>query len=331
MTHTDLQRASSGAAILNGALATGRGLGRGRADGNDGQAPATCWSLLGLFRLYRWRILLTYGLFNLENLLRLAQPLALGLAVNGLLRSSWCGLAVLVGQHLSYMLVGVLRQAYDTRAFTAIYTDLATRLVLEQQGRKVDVSCVAARSALSRAFVDFFERDVPLVVQALYSVGGALVILFFYDWGLPLLCLGLLVPGFLLNRWYGRRTLLFNGRLHDELEREVEVIGQGRPADVRGHYERVARWRVKLSDCEALNFGVMEVFVLAVLAAALVRTCGNPGVAAGDIFAVFRYVLMFVTALDSVPLLVQQVSRLQDIRWRLQAEGPGLPPALRIE
>ena len=32
------------------------------------------WSLWAIFSTYRWRILFTYSLFNLENLLRLAQP-----------------------------------------------------------------------------------------------------------------------------------------------------------------------------------------------------------------------------------------------------------------
>ena len=43
------------------------------AEGRPGR-----WTLWAIFATYRWRILFTYGLFNLENLLRLAQPLVLG-------------------------------------------------------------------------------------------------------------------------------------------------------------------------------------------------------------------------------------------------------------
>src|SRR5262249_32171560 len=131
------------------------------------------WTLRGLFRTYRWSILFTYGLFNLENLLRLAQPLVLGLAINDLLRSSYLGLGLFVVQHLSFTLISSLRRMYDARTFTRIYTDLATQLVVEQRGQEEPVSSVAARSALSRAFVDFFERDVPVIVRSLYSVVGA--------------------------------------------------------------------------------------------------------------------------------------------------------------
>lgn len=122
----------------------------------------------------------------LENLLRLAQPYVLGWAIDDLLRGSYLGLLALVIQHLSHLVIGICRQVYDIRAFTSIYTDLATRLVLGHRRGGVAVSCVAARSALSREFVSFFERDVPVVVFAVYSVVGSLVMLGLYD--------GLLVP-----------------------------------------------------------------------------------------------------------------------------------------
>jgi hypothetical protein len=156
-----------------------------------------------------------------------------------------------------------------------------------------------------------------MVMGALFAVGGALVMLGLYDWVLVPFCLALLLPACALNWFYGRKTLFLNGRLHDEFEREVEVIGGGRPAEVRGHYGRVAGWRVRLSDWEALNFGAMELFVLGLMVAALVRFCAAADATPGDIFAVFGYVLMFVGGLDVVPVLVQQVSRLRDIGRRM--------------
>jgi ABC-type multidrug transport system fused ATPase/permease subunit len=281
-------------------------------------APTT---LRGLFQTYRRRILVTYALFNLENLLRLAQPLVLGLAIDDLLRASYRGLGLLVAQLLGFLLVGCVRRMYDMRAFTTIYTDLATRLVQRQRGQAVGVSELAARSTLSRAFVDFFERDVPVVMQSLYYIGGALVMLALYDGPLVLLCLGLLVPAAVVNWLYGRRVLALTAGLNDQLEREVSVIGHGRPDEVREHYRRLARWRIRLADSEALSFGTMELFVLAVIAVALFRTCSLGADAAGTILAVLRYVLMFVMGLDGVPYLIQQVSRLRDVGRRLRGQA----------
>ncbi len=139
-----------------------------------------------------------------------------------------------------------------------------------------------------------------------------------FDAGLVVFCLGLIVPAFWLNRYYSRNTFALNRRLHDELEREVHVIEQGDANGVREHYAAAARWRVRLSDAEAINFSLMEFFILGVLLFSLVRFLrGATPRPAGDIFAVFRYVLMFIMGMDTVPRLVQQISRLRDIGFRL--------------
>jgi ABC-type multidrug transport system fused ATPase/permease subunit len=280
-------------------------------------APAAL-TLRSLFFAHKGRMIFTYALFNVENILRLAQPWVLGWAINDLLRSSYAGLMMFVAQHLAHLLISSFRQMYDTRAFTGIYSELATRLIVEQREQRVDVSRVAARSALSREYVEFFEHHIPLIMRAFYSIVGALVMLGFYDWMLVPLCLALVLPAALLNAAYGRKTLELSGRLHDDLEREVGVIERGNPTEVREHFDAIADRRVRLSDAEAINFSLMELFVLGLMVVALVHFCTTDGARAGDIFAVFRYVLMFLMGLDSVPRLVHQLSRLRDIGTRLK-------------
>ena len=276
-------------------------------------------TLVGLFRAHRGSMFITYALFCIENALRLAQPLVLGLAINDLLTASYRGLLVFVGQHLAYMLIGAARQMYDTRVFTSVYAGLATDLISTQRSGDVDTSRVAARSTLSREYVDFFEQSMPMLLQAAFSIAGALLMLGWYSVTLIPLCLMLLLPAALLNAAYGRRTLLLSGRLHDEYEQEVSVIESGDPQQTRRHFDALSHWRVKLSDAEAINFALMELFVLGLIATTLVHFCtsGSVSPATGDIFAVFRYVLLFVVGLDAVPGLVQRFAKLRDISRRL--------------
>ena len=180
------------------------------------------------------------------------------------------------------------------------------------------ISRVAARSSLSREFVEFFENHVPLLIKSLYSVVGAIVILAFYDRVLVPICLELLLPAVVLNRIYSRRTFELNRQMHDQLEHEADVIDHCQEPSVRRHYDAVVSWRVKLSDCEALNFGMMEVFVLGVMVLVMVRTCSSLTTSPGDIFAVLRCVLMLLMGIDGVPKLVQEFGRLLDLTQRFQ-------------
>jgi hypothetical protein len=128
------------------------------------------------------------------------------------------------------------------------------------------------------------------------------------------------IPASVINYVYGRRAFHLNARLNDELEREVEVIGGNQPQEVSAHYRQLARWRIKLSDAGAINFSLTEVFVLGLLALALARFTTLPGVAAGDILAMFQYVWMFIGGLDSAAFLVEQLGRLRDIGRRMRPE-----------
>ncbi|MDA0284732.1 MAG: ABC transporter six-transmembrane domain-containing protein [Planctomycetota bacterium] len=282
--------------------------------------PAAEFSTINLRTLFsqnRIRILATYALFAIENLLRLAQPFALGWAINGLLTGELWGVAVLIVQHVLHLAVGLTRQVYDTRTFSAIYSELATRMIVGQREAGVDISRVTARASLSREFVEFFEQSIPMIMRVGFSVIGSVIMLAWYDWMIVACCLGLLIPAAFLSHFYSERTRRLSRGLHDELEREVDVIGSEDEIEVRNHFDEVARWRVRLSNAEAMNFGLMECFILGAIVAVLFRSCQLPAVQAGDIFAVFRYLMLLLMGLDNLPRLIQQVSRLRDVSSRM--------------
>ena len=274
--------------------------------------------LSALFRTNRRSILATYSLFCFENLLRMIQPFVLGLAIDDLLSQSYRGTGLLALQHLSWLLMGTARQVCDTRVFSAIYADLASRLVTQQRHQDIDISRVIARSSMSRSYVEFFEQHLPLILGAMWSVVGALLMLAVYDWHLVLWCVGLILPTVLLNLSYARQTQILSHDLHDHLEREVGVLRSGSQTAVETYYRSVGACRIHLSDVKAINFSLMELFVLGLMIATLVQYCTLNEVHAGEGFAVFRYVLLFVTGMDSVPKTVAQLSRLKDVHTRIR-------------
>ena len=191
-------------------------------------------------------------------------------------------------------MTGVFRQRYDTRVFLSIYTDLATRTVSEQENMEVSTSQIVARSSLSREFVNFFERDIPATVNSVFGLLGALVLLLFYDaWSASLLPDA---PDTLtiLNRRYSRRTLTLNKRLNNQLEREVTVLTRRMPHRVLGHYRLLAKWRIGLSDAEAMNWGVMELFSIVLSAAVIIRIASLPDIKPGTIYAMLAYLWNFI-------------------------------------
>jgi ABC-type multidrug transport system fused ATPase/permease subunit len=276
-------------------------------------------SALDAIRPFRWRISLTYALTFIEDLLELSYPWATGLAIDGLLDQNFWMAAPIIAAWILRSAIGLARQMYDTRLYTDVYNSIVTDTILRQRAAGIEATSVAARSAMSREFVTFFEKEVPVVVTSLIGVVGSAVILFYYDLVIGAVTAALFIPVYVMNRGYMRRSLLYNEGLNDQLEREVQLIEKVDEGAIRHHFEQVRCWRVKLSDAEAVNWTTIEVLSILVFIIVLVRATYLPNTETGDIFAILVYVWRLMENLDNVPQIVQQLTRLQDIGKRIEA------------
>lgn len=280
--------------------------------------PVKSISALEAVRPFRWRIGLTYTLTLLEDLLELSYPWATGVAIDGLLADDLWRTAPIIVAWTVRSCIGLFRQMYDTRLYTSVYNTIVEDTVLRQRQAGIKASHVAARSAMSRDFVTFFEKDVPVVVGSIIGIVGSAGILFYYDMAIGGLVALLFIPVILVNRVFVRVSLKLNEGLNNQLEQEVQAIDKAEPEPIRHHFEQVKCWRVRLSDAEAYNWTFIEILSILVFVAVLVRATYLE-VETGEIFAILVYVWRLMENLDNVPQIVQQLTRLHDIRKRIEA------------
>ena len=282
--------------------------------------------LRNLMNKHRNQLVLTYLLFSLEMLGGLLRPFFLGMAINDLLKGSYQGLIVLSIVHVITLTVGTLRHMYDTRTYSAIYVSLVTRF-LSRRVYLADVSKLSAHSTLAREFIDFLEFDLVYVIEAAYNLLGSLILLFFYDATVVLMCLAVLVPVVGISYVYGKRMKHLNKLKNDELEQQVDVIGCGDKKKVSNHYNNLRNWQIKISDQEAWNFGFMEILVMIVLGVSLLITYKTSGAAilAGNVVGIFFYVSNFAKGLETIPYTVQRLTSLTDITRRIELQEEDFP------
>jgi ABC-type multidrug transport system fused ATPase/permease subunit len=286
-----------------------------------------------IMKQHRYRLLLTYILFSLEMLGNLLRPLFLGIAVNDLIKGSYQGLIVLSAVHLSWLVIGTIRHRLDTRTYSAIYYSLVTKFLARRYHRS-DVSKLSAHSTLAREFVDFLEFDLAYVMEAVYSILGSLLLLFFYDTSVVLVCLSILLPVTGFSYLYGKRMNKLNRQKNDELEKQVDIISTGNNHLIRRHYDNLRKWQIRISDQEAWNFGIMEIMVMMVIGVSLLITniTTSAGMEAGSLIGIYSYIQRFVSGLDTIPYTVQRLSSLNDItrRIELQEDDLGKPDPILI-
>jgi len=280
-------------------------------------------SILGsLIKEYRLKLFLTYSLFSLEMLGALLRPFFLGLAINDLIKGSYHGLIILSIIHLCWLIIGTIRHMYDTRTFTSIYTSMVTRF-LSKRNQNADVSMLSAHSTLSKELVDFLESDLPFIIEAFYNILGSLVLLYFYESNVVLICFAILLPVGVISYFYGKKMSALTKMKNDELEKQVSVIAFGNKDSINKHYNKLRSLQIKISDKEAWNFGMIEILVLIVIGLSLVVSSKLFGtiLLAGNIIGIYNYILKFVSGLDTIPYTVQRFSLLKDIIKRIDNQS----------
>jgi len=274
----------------------------------------------------RRRIRTCYGLVVAENGFDLLWPFAVGLAIDGLIDDRWAGVAVFVVLSLAHTATGYVRQRYQSRTFNPLSADIAADIVAQQRATGVDTASVSGRTELAAEYVGFLDEDVPVAITAAFTIVGSLIMLFLYDPLLGLAAAAVGLPVFVVNRRLMTRSEGVYRDLNDLAEVEVDVIGRGDRTESRRHFRIVGRRWVRLSDTEAASWGIVEVVAVALWVFTLVRvTTGTVDV--GEVIATIAYVAFYTAGFDEVPGVLQRLTRLRDIKRRLDDPTDPSDPA----
>lgn len=277
------------------------------------------WKMLKhIGQTHRRKLITTFSLVGLDNLLLLVYPVFGGWAINAVMEGNvWQ--AMLYGVVVLLMwIIGAARRAADTRTFTQIYTEIAVPVVLEQRKREVPHSAITARVALSREFVSFFEEHLPIAATSLVSIFGACMMLLILEFWVGVLAVAILALFlWLLPRFAAISENLYF-RLNNRLERDNHLISDGNERQLYRHYGWVAKLRVLISNREALGYLSIGMAMSVLFGFAFIHMTLKGYGSAGHIYSVSTYLWMFAMSLDDVPRLVEQYSNLKDIGQRVE-------------
>lgn len=277
------------------------------------------WKMLKhIGQTHRRKLITTFSLVGLDNLLLLVYPVFGGWAINAVMEGNvWQ--AMLYGVVVLLMwIIGAARRAADTRTFTQIYTEIAVPVVLEQRKREVPHSAITARVALSREFVSFFEEHLPIAATSLVSIFGACMMLLILEFWVGVLAIAILALFlWLLPRFAAISENLYF-RLNNRLERDNHLIRDGNERQLYRHYGWVAKLRVLISNREALGYLTIGMAMSVLFGFAFIHMTLKGYGSAGHIYSVSTYLWMFAMSLDDVPRLVEQYSNLKDIGQRVE-------------
>lgn len=273
-------------------------------------------TLTSIFTRFKWRISFTFSLVVIESLLEILFPLLIGNAINDLLDNKLEGVYYLLGVGGVTLIVGSARRLYDTRIYSTIYEKIAVELVQKEFNKNSSTSKISARSDLMTEFVEFLENSMPAVIDAIIGLVGIVIIIASLNLNVFWACMGLLLLVTLVYVITGELNFRLNTGFNDRLEKQVQAIESKNIALIGNHFKRLMRWNIRLSDLETVNYFVIWIGVIVLLAYTPVTVIESGVVKYGLVFAILMYVFDYIEKLVTMPLFIQQLIRLREISVR---------------
>jgi hypothetical protein len=285
--------------------------------------PNKCLSIGALVAAFWGRVTITWGLTILETAMLAALPLLMGRSIDGLLEGEAAPFLSLLGVMGALLIIAIGRRVYDTRAYGAMRVELGDALAQKWDGALI--SKVNARLDMSRELVDFLEEEAPVVMAASLQVVVAIAVLYSFH-GIFAAAAGCATIVVLLI--YGlsnRRFFKLNRALNQQVEQQVTVLEGGVTSAVRAHLSNLRRQEVRLSDTEAIVYGLIFAVLMAMLSFNLWFAAVKIGATPGQIFAIVTYSYEFLESAVVLPAALQSLTRIAEITARINGPAPAPP------
>jgi len=217
--------------------------------------------------------------------------------------------------------VGAYRRSVDTKIYLKIYTRIATTISRISILKKTSISRTTARVELSQQFISFLEYRLPEIIQNTISIGGAVIALYFFDWIISLTCLLIVLPMYIINRFYMKKVSILQKEYHDTYEEIYDVFSKRDPVHVRNYYNNLAKPQTKISNWGAFNFGFMRLTLLIIFLIVLYVAIELDNFTAGELYSIVAYLWTFVSATEYMPELLENWTSIKDIARRLKEDN----------
>ena len=275
-------------------------------------------SIAALIGVFWRRVSITWGLTIAETAILAALPLLIGHTIDGLLSDSWTPFIWLIGTMGVLLILATGRRVYDTRAYGSMRIEFGAALV--QRARGEPVSAVNARLDMGRELVEFLETEAPLVMAAAIQVVVSIVVLFSFHGILAASAGGATMAALLIYGLSSGRFFRLNRALNGQIEQQVTTLESGIPDAVRSHLSALRRHEVRLSDTEALVYGLIFGLLMAMLGFNLWFAATQNGATPGQIFSIVTYSYEFIESAVLLPAALQSLTRISEITERINSQ-----------
>lgn len=269
-----------------------------------------------------WKsILFSYSLFAINSILMVVYPKVLGESIDHLIAKDYSYIWFLVFTFVAIMFFGYVSKIYDTKVFSKIYRRFASIETNNQIENGVETTKINGRLTLMRYIVQFFERDMLIVLQTIIGLVGAIYFLSLVS----LTIVGFLIITSILilsaTFYYSPKIAKVTSQYNDLSEDQTEVIGTRNLSAINNLLRRGQHLSLKLSGIDAKFSIWIQGIVYGSVTALLTYYVMYNNVSVGSVFSTYRYMFDFCNSLLGIPTIITSYINIKDVIKRLETEN----------
>ncbi|MEM6556545.1 MAG: ABC transporter six-transmembrane domain-containing protein [Pseudomonadota bacterium] len=272
-------------------------------------------SLTTIVRAFWLQVSVTWTLTLLETLILVTLPLLIGRSIDGLLNDTWGPFYWLASAILILLLTSVGRRLYDTRAYGRMRVELG--VAVANKAEMGQVSTTNARLNMSRELIGFLETEAPIVIMALLQVIVSLAVLFSFHGLLAATAGGATLAALIIYGLSSKRFFRLNGDLNAQSEQQVAALESRLKDAIGAHLMALRRHEIRLSDTEAIVYGLIFAVLLSMLGTNLWFAATQLAATPGQIFSIVTYSYEFIESAVMLPAALQSLTRISEITQRI--------------
>lgn len=269
-----------------------------------------------------WKsIMFSYSLFMINSILMVMYPKILGNSIDHLIAKDYSYIWYLVSTFVAIMFFGYISRIYDTKVFSGIYRRFASIETHKQIEGDVDTSKINGRLTLMHYIVQFFERDMLVVLQTIVGLVGAIYFLSLVS--LPIVGF-LLISAVLIiivTAYFSPKIANITSQYNDLSEEQTDVITTRRISSINNLLKRGQKLSLKLSGLDAKFSIWIQAIVYGSVTTLLTYYVMYNKVSVGSVFSTYRYMFDFCNALLGLPTILTSYINIKDVINRLETEN----------
>jgi ABC-type bacteriocin/lantibiotic exporter with double-glycine peptidase domain len=257
----------------------------------------------------------------INAILMVMYPKVLGNAIDHLIAKDYSYIWYLVSTFAAIMFFGYISRIYDTKVFSGIYRRFASIETSKQLDSDVETTKINGRLTLMHYIVQFFERDMLLVIQTIIGLVGAIYFLSMVS--LPIVGFLIITTILILGAtaYYSPKISNITSQYNDLSEEQTDVIGTRKISAINNLLKRGQSLSLKMSSIDAKFSIWIQGIVYGSVTALLTYYVMYNKVSVGSVFSTYRYMFDFCNALLGMPVIITSYINIKDVIKRLETEN----------